>query len=71
MKGKVRHLKWRNKWSGEEGFVMKVSAKSKCFYNTYEKESAKKYTSDSAIDRDIRLLNEVGEAENNEFFVVD
>lgn len=68
---KAVNLKWRNKYSGEEGFVKTVSTKNKCFYNTFDKSEAKTYTSDIVLNNEIEFLKSVGESKNNDFFTVE
>lgn len=62
------NLKWRNKFSGETGYVKTVSPKSKCFFNTFNKEDAKKYTSEAMLNKDLAFLESIGEMYNNIFF---
>ena len=65
-----KHIMWTNKFSGETGFVGKVSKKDGCFYNA-AREDAKSYASDKAAAKDIEILEEVGEAKNNNFEIVE
>lgn len=65
------NLKWRNKFSGEEGFVQKVVKSQGYFINTFDQSEAKKYRSQKVVDNDIALLTELGEAQNNDFFAVE
>ena len=65
-----KHLKWTNKYSQKTGYVGKVSRKDGCFYNA-EKENAKSYVSEKTAMNDIGLLEELGEAENNYFEIVE
>jgi hypothetical protein len=64
-------LKWRNKFSGEEGYVGKVSKKNGCFINTFNPAEAKRYTNRKSIDNDLVVLAELGETVNNDFFVCE
>lgn len=63
-------LKWTNKYSGETGYVESVSTKEKHFNNTFEKESAKTYKTESAAKKIIASLTAMGEADNNDFEVM-
>ena len=62
-----RVIKWTNKMSGETGYVKSVSRARGCFINTWDKSDAKKYQTDKQIDKDMQILEEVGEAQNNQF----
>ena len=62
------NLKWRNRYSQEEGYVQSISQKKGCFINTFEKPKAKKYSSEKAIEKDIEFLKSIGEMTNNDFF---
>ena len=65
-------IKWKNKLSGEEGFVEKTSTKEKCFYNTFDMNSAKPYANESTANRTIKQLEDFGQGEaiNNEFELI-
>lgn len=63
-------IKWTNKYSNESGYVADVSAKEKCFHNTFEKGGAKLYASESSAKKVIATLEKYGEGENNNFEVV-
>lgn len=60
---------WRNKFSGEEGFVKKVSHKLGYFEATKNENEAKTYSKDGYISRDLDFFDKINETENNEFFV--
>ncbi len=62
------NLKWTNKYSNETGYVGKV-LKSKGYFINATKEEAKKYASEKTALKDIEVLTQLGEAENNEFTV--
>lgn len=64
-------LKWTNKYSKETGFVESISAKDKHFVNTFDKESAKKYSSKAIANRMISSLKAYGEADQNDFDVIE
>lgn len=61
------NLKWRNKFSGEEGYVASVSKAKGYFINTFDKAEAKKYASEAAAQKDLVTLEALGEFVNNEF----
>ena len=63
------NLKWENKFSGETGYVGKVLKSKGYFVNAETKEGAKKYASEKAAAKDIEVLTDLGEAENNTFSV--
>ncbi len=65
----ARVIKWTNKMSRETGYVKSVSRARGCFINTWDKSDAKKYQTDKQIDKDMQILDEVGETQNNEFEV--
>ena len=65
------NLKWRNRFSGEEGYVGKVSRKDGCFYATFDAKNAKTYISQSGVAKDLEFLASIGENTNNEFFTVE
>ena len=68
---KVLNLKWTNKFSGETGYVGKI-AKSKGYFENAEKaEDARKFRSVKEAEKAIETLEELGEAENNTFEVVE
>lgn len=62
------NLKWRNKFSGEEGYVASVSKAKGYFINTFDKAEAKKYASEASAQKDLATLEAFGEFVNNEFF---
>lgn len=63
------NLKWTNIYSNEEGYVGSVSKKEGHFINSPDKDGAKKYVSEKTALKDIDLLTEMGEADNNRFVV--
>lgn len=65
------NLKWKNKFSGEEGYVAKVKKSAGYFENTFQQEAAKKYKTEQAYNKDIQILNSIGEADNNDFFAIE
>ena len=64
------NLKWTNIRSGETGYVGKVSRKEGHFVNA-DKAGAKTYRSNAMAMKDIALLHDIGEAENNRFEIVN
>lgn len=62
-------LKWRNKFSNETGYVGRVLKSKGYFENTHNRETAKKYRYESEAKKDIAALEEMGEAQNNDFFM--
>lgn len=62
-------IKWTNKYSNESGYVASVSAKNKCFVNTFEKSEAKEY-SEKAVKGLMTKLESYNETENNTFEVI-
>lgn len=64
------NLKWINKFSGETGFVGKVMKSKGHFVNAEAQADAKTYASEKAADKDIAILTELGEADNNNFIAV-
>ena len=64
-------LMWTNKFSGETGFVGKVSRVKGYFINAEHKEDAKLYASEKTAAKEIELLGVLGEADNNNFSIVE
>ena len=64
-------IKWRNKYSGEEGFVKTVRSNDRCFENTFNYNEARRYASASVAKGIITKLVSYGEAETNDFFIVE
>lgn len=62
------NLKWRNKFSSEEGYVASVSKAKGYFINTFDKAEAKKYANETLAQKDLATLEALGEMENNDFF---
>ena len=65
------NLKWNNKYSLESGFVKKVLKTKGHFENTFDQAEAKKYRSESVALKDIEILKSLGEADNNNFELVE
>ena len=51
----MKKIQWRNKFSGEQGFVKKIHLKDGYFENTFEEKEAKAFA-DSTVKRTIKLL---------------
>ena len=68
--GKMAKIKWTNKYSNETGYVASVSAKNRCFVNTFDSAEAKEY-SDKAVKGILTKLESYNETENNIFEVVE
>ena len=66
----VTVIKWRNRYSGEEGFVESISLKNQHFVNTYDITKAHKYTQKNTITNALKTLDKIGETINNEFYTV-
>ena len=69
MAKQLQILCWRNKFSGEEGFVKTVSRKKGYFESTYDKSEARSYLTPSLAEKDIEYLGQIGETNNNDFFI--
>jgi hypothetical protein len=63
-------LKWRNRYSGETGYIASVSTKNRCFVNTNDEDKAKRY-SDKAVASVLGKLEAYGETANNEFEIIE
>ena len=65
-------IKWKNTYSGEEGYIEKTSTKEKCFYNTFDQSLAKSYANEMVANRTIKQLEDFGQGEkiNNVFEVI-
>ena len=59
-------IKWTNKYSNETGFVASLSTKNECFVNTFDQESAKRY-SEKSVPGIMKKLEAYHETDNNEF----
>ncbi len=65
------NLKWTNKYSLESGYVKRVMKVKGHFENTANQAEAKKYRSEKMALKDIEVLTDIGEAQNNVFEVVE
>lgn len=65
-------IRWKNTYSGEEGFVKKTSNKERCFYNTTDISEAKLYSTEAAAQKIIKKLEGFGQGSAicNEFRVM-
>lgn len=63
-------IMWRNKFSGETGYVKSIKPKAGHFVNTYEQSEAKKYKDENSVNRALDVLVAIGEGNNNYFEVI-
>lgn len=63
------NLKWTNRYSREEGFVGTIR-ESKGYFENTNKEKARKFRSVKEAEKAIETLTRLGEAENNDFEIV-
>lgn len=64
-------LEWKNKYSGETGFVKNVVTKEKHFVNTFDKSEAKQYKTESTAKRALNMLDSFGETQNNHIMITE
>ena len=62
---------WTNKFSGETGFVKMIKPSKNCFVNTFDKEDARKFRSESEAQKAIASLIDMGEGKNNAFSIAE
>lgn len=62
-------IKWKNRYSGETGFV-KAIRESKGYFENGSEDEARTFRSDAEFQKAIDLLIRIGEGENNEFSAV-
>ena len=60
-------ISWTNNFSGEKGYVKKISMAKGYFENTFVKEEARKFASDKQVQNALNQLTELKEDENNTF----
>lgn len=60
-------LKWINKFSNEQGYLKSVKKADGHFVNTNVKEEAKTFSRQCDVTRTLKVLEEIGECENNVF----
>ena len=65
-----KNVKWVNKFSREEGYVKTIHQVEGYFENTFDASAARKYSATEA-NKAIATLQEIGEADDNELYVVD
>lgn len=66
----ARKIQWKNKYSGETGFV-KIIRESKRYFENGSVEEARCFRNDSACHKAIDVLNSIGEGDNNYFIITD
>lgn len=66
-----KRLMWKNKWSGETGYVKAVLEKKGHFENAPTIETARKFKSENECRQAIAILHKIGEGTNNTFSIVD
>ena len=54
-------IMWKNKFSGETGYVKSLNRKQKYFENTFNVDEAKVYSA-KTVEKTIQLLNEYCDA---------
>lgn len=64
-------IKWRNRWSGEEGYVESIAVKTGNFVNTYDINKAHKYTQKNTVTNALNTLAKIGETAQNDFYIVE
>lgn len=68
---RLKRLMWKNKWSGDTGFVKAVREKRGYFENAPTIEDARKFKSEKECRDAIAILHKIGEDVNNNFSIVD
>lgn len=63
-------LKWKNKLSGEEGFVKNIRIFRGYFENTFEKPLAHTFSSKHECRTALKILSQFGEMKQNNFEIV-
>ncbi len=63
-------IKWKNKYSGEEGYVKAFKRSDGHFINTYDWTKAKRYMTKRNIDACVNDLVQAGEADLNDLEVI-
>lgn len=63
-------IKWRNRYSGDTGYVASISEKNRHFNNTYNINDAKRYINKSYAKGTITKLMNYGEGNNNDFEIL-
>ena len=60
-------LKWKNRYSGETGYVKSIDVKEGHFVNTPDKKDACTYANAGLLAIALKKLEEIGECKNNIF----
>lgn len=63
-------IRWRNRYSGEMGFVKSISIKEGHFNNTFDIKDAQKYKTQNSVSCALTNLAKMGETMNNDFEVM-
>lgn len=63
-------VKWKNKFSGEEGFVKNIRLFRGYFENTFEMSNARLYCSMHECKTALKVLKQIGEDRQNNFEIV-
>ena len=66
-----KRLMWKNKWSGETGYVKAGMEKKGHFENAATMETARKFKSENECRQAIAILHKIGETTNNVFTIVE
>ena len=64
-------LKWTNKYSNEQGYVKSVKKADGHFVSTNDASEAKGYARNADVTKALKVLEEIGECENNHFEAVE
>lgn len=64
-------IKWTNKYSNEQGYVLSIKKADGHFENTYDISEAKVFSRQCDVARAMNTLEAIGECENNDFEVID
>ena len=64
-------LKWTNKYSNEQGYVKSVKKADGHFVNTNDASEAKTFARNADGTKALKVLEEIGECENNNFEAVE
>lgn len=62
-------IAWRNRVSGETGYVKRVSMANGCFINTYDITEAKKYVTEKAVVSDLKKIGTFADSAYNDYSV--
>ena len=67
----MKVIQWTNRFSNEQGYVKSVKKADGHFINTYDVAQAKAYKRDCDVVKCVATLEEIGEAVNNSFEIVE